>query len=675
MRYRKEIDGLRALAVLPVVFFHAGISFVSGGFVGVDIFFVISGFLITTNIIAEKEAGSFSLLTFYERRIRRILPALFVVMACCIPLAWLWLLPNDLRSFSQSLIAASTLVPNYFFYRTSGYFDTTNELKPLLHTWSLGVEEQYYLIFPLLILVLWRFGKWRIWWMLALIGLTSLILAQWISSISPTFSFYMLPTRGWEILVGALAAIYLRNQTPYFHASENQNKSICEAMSLLGVLLIVYAVLTFDNQTPMPGIYALIPTMGAVLLLVCATNSTFIGKALASRALVGIGLISYSLYLWHQPLLAFARYRLVEPLSTAMTIAILMTTLGLAFLSWKYVERPFRDKKLIVRKSVFISSSVLAAAFIVVGAVGVMSKGMPSRMPDAVLQAMEKTELDGKLRDDGGCNLQKNEYAHARCIKGAKQTEPQFVLMGDSHAAILAHELGAAFEKAGISFMQRTKNSCPFARGLTMSSSNNCDKYLTEYLKEMNAAQGPNTYIIASRWSYYAKGQHAESGGVAISRRRFSAGAVPVDASEEARGRSIIQSYVESISFLLGTGKKVILIYPIPAHQWDVPRRWARTMTSNEEKQLEISIEYALVVQQDAAIAKAFDALGLHENLTRIRPDKILCNTFIANRCVATDNERLLYIDDNHLSNHGARLIVEEIMHHLENPIAIRSED
>jgi peptidoglycan/LPS O-acetylase OafA/YrhL len=209
MDYRPEIDGLRALAVLPVILFHAGFETFSGGFVGVDVFFVISGYLITTIILKELEQDDFSIARFYERRARRILPALFLVMFVCIPFAWLWLLPDDMQRFSQSLVAVSTFVSNLLFWQESGYFDTAAELKPLLHTWSLAVEEQYYVLFPLFLVLVWPFGKRWILVLLALGAVLSLSLAEWGSFRRPAATFYLLPTRGWELLLGALIAFYL----------------------------------------------------------------------------------------------------------------------------------------------------------------------------------------------------------------------------------------------------------------------------------------------------------------------------------------------------------------------------------------------------------------------------------------------------------------------------------
>jgi peptidoglycan/LPS O-acetylase OafA/YrhL len=255
--YRQEIDGLRALAVVSVILFHAGFEAFSGGFVGVDVFFVISGYLITSIILTQKAAGTFSLLNFYERRARRILPALFVVMAACIPFAWLWLLPNDMKDFSQSLVAVSVFASNILFWRESGYFDTAAELKPLLHTWSLAVEEQYYVLFPLFLLVMWRFAKRWTMPTLAVIAAGSFALAQWGANNKPSAAFFLLPARGWEIAIGALVAFYFAR-----YPKQQLQRSVQEAGGVVGLLMIVYAILTYSKSTPFPSAYALAPVLG-----------------------------------------------------------------------------------------------------------------------------------------------------------------------------------------------------------------------------------------------------------------------------------------------------------------------------------------------------------------------------------------------------------------------------
>jgi len=247
MDYRREIDGLRALAVLPVILFHAGFETFSGGFVGVDVFFVISGYLITTIILAELEQGKFSIVNFYERRARRILPALFLVMLVCIPFAWFWLLPSDMKDFSKSLVAVSVFASNILFWRESGYFDTAAELKPLLHTWSLAVEEQYYVLFPLFLMLFWKLGKRWILVTLGVVFVASLAVAQWAAYEKQAAAFYLLPTRGWELLIGAFSAFYLSKVN-----REEFGKGLSEVAGWLGVALIMSAVFSYSKTPPFP---------------------------------------------------------------------------------------------------------------------------------------------------------------------------------------------------------------------------------------------------------------------------------------------------------------------------------------------------------------------------------------------------------------------------------------
>tara|TARA_B110000003_G_C16633176_1_gene527432 strand:- start:377 stop:2281 length:1905 start_codon:yes stop_codon:yes gene_type:complete len=361
MKYRAEIDGLRALAVLPVILFHAGFEFFSGGFVGVDVFFVISGYLITTIIISEMAEGSFSIVNFYERRARRILPALFFVMATCLPFAWLWLLPNDLKDFGQSLVAVSTFSSNFLFFIEGGYFGTAPELKPLLHTWSLAVEEQYYILFPIFLMLTWRFGiKW-ILILLSIVFLISLGVAQWGAYNHPNGAFFLLPTRGWEILVGVFAAFYLNYNTHLKSHTVNQ------ALSLLGFGMIVYSIAAFNETTPFPSLYALIPTIGTGLLILCAVPKTYVHKLLSVKFIVGVGLISYSTYLWHQPLLAFARLRVLGELSDLTLIILCFASLVMAWFSWKFVETPFRLKTKVGRRTTFKFALTFALFFSLTG--------------------------------------------------------------------------------------------------------------------------------------------------------------------------------------------------------------------------------------------------------------------------------------------------------------------
>ena len=355
MKYRPEIDGLRALAVLPVIFFHAGFSWFSGGYVGVDIFFVISGYLITTIIINEMDGSRFYLLNFYERRARRILPALFFVMLVATPLAIYSLTPYGLKEFGQSLISTSTFSSNILFFLKSGYFETSAELKPLIHTWSLAVEEQYYILFPLLLMITKAWNRKLMFFFLCLMFLASLSLAHWATVYSQdpqviSASFFLLPTRGWELLLGVAAAFYIQA------GNTIQSSFLKQFAGIAGLFLIIFSISAFDKYTPFPSLFTLAPTLGALLLILGATQGTWAYKILSSRSIVFLGLISYSTYLWHQPIFAFSRQIMLGELSEITLLLLSFFSIGMGYLSWKWIEQPFRDKKRFSQISIFILS-------------------------------------------------------------------------------------------------------------------------------------------------------------------------------------------------------------------------------------------------------------------------------------------------------------------------------
>ena len=368
MKYRAEIDGLRALAVLPVILFHAGFEWFSGGFVGVDIFFVISGYLITTIIISEMAEDKFSIVNFYERRARRILPALFFVMIMCLPFAILWLAPSDLKDFGQSLISTATFSSNILFWWERGYFGTAIEFKPLLHTWSLAVEEQYYIFFPIFLLLSWKLGIKKLLLLLIIIFLISLSLAH-IASVYGVFdriitgSFYLIPTRAWELLIGVFIAFYFK----YFQVNIPQIAN--QILSLIGFGMIIFSIVFFDKETPFPSLYTLIPTIGTALLIVSAKPNTIMHRFLSIKYVVFIGLISYSAYLWHQPMFAFTKHRFSNEISDFLIIFLCLSSLFLAYISWRWIEKPFRKKNKITQKGIFNFSIAGIMTFIFLGSI------------------------------------------------------------------------------------------------------------------------------------------------------------------------------------------------------------------------------------------------------------------------------------------------------------------
>lgn len=456
MEYRREIDGLRAIAVLPVILFHAGFKAFEGGFIGVDVFFVISGYLITTIILSDMNKGNFSIITFYERRARRILPVLFFVMLCCLPFAWFWLMPNHLKDFSQSLTAVSAFSSNILFLRESGYFGTEAELKPLLHTWSLSVEEQYYVLFPLFLMALWKLRKRWIFGSLMVVGAISLVIAQWGAYNKPSATFFLLPTRGWEIAIGALIAFYFLYKKEQSEIISS-HKIMSEVFGSLGLALIVYSIFVFDKTTPFPSLYALIPTVGTALIIIFSTSKTMVGRVLSTKAIVGIGLISYSTYLWHQPLFVFARCRSLKEPSVALLLALTIMSIVLAYFSWRFVEMPFRDKKIFSRKKIFTFSVVGSVLFASTGLAGHIANGFSNRTNYkglALNQISEKIVVNQGLNSicDGKFTLSPN------C---RTSDEPEILVWGDSFARHLVQGILASNPQAKI--IQMTKSSCgPF---------------------------------------------------------------------------------------------------------------------------------------------------------------------------------------------------------------------
>lgn len=478
MRYRREIDGLRAVAVLPVILFHTGLEALSGGFVGVDVFFVISGYLITGIILADLEDKRFSLLHFYERRARRILPALFTVILASLPAAWVLLPPVYLKDFAQSVVSVAVFSSNILFWQESGYFNTAAELKPLLHTWSLAVEEQYYLVFPLFLIVVWRMGRLATGVAMVALGLGGFLLADWLVGSQPAAAFFLLPTRGWELLSGALLAVVLPVRPVAGLA-----RGLREAAGGLGLALVAYAVATYDHTTPFPSRYTLLPVVGTMLLIAFATAESAVGRILGHRSLVGIGLISYSAYLWHQVLFAFAKQSGATARGHGVLIGLVGATIGLAYVSWRWVEQPFRDRSRISGQRVLAAASAGSFLFLGVGVYGHRANGFPGRLADdratfldqfensiPAWRYFERVDLLTEFREN--CNF----FDLDRYRRGASSTVPRatigsechvrdptkpraVLLWGDSHATHLYPGLQASLPSAW-QILQVTSSGC-----------------------------------------------------------------------------------------------------------------------------------------------------------------------------------------------------------------------
>ena len=612
MDYRREIDGLRALAVLPVIFFHSGFETFSGGFVGVDIFFVISGYLITTIILTELENSKFSIINFYERRARRILPALFFVMLFCIPFAWFWLLPIDMKDFSKSLIAVSVFMSNIFFWLETGYFVTAAELKPLLHTWSLAVEEQFYILFTLFLMLFWKLGKRLILVTLGIAFFASLALAEWASYAKPFAAFYLLPTRGWELLIGAFAAFYL-SQTN----SKRFGRVVSEIGGWLGIALIFYAVFSFSKTTPFPGLYALIPTLGVLLIILFATQQTTVGRFIGNKVFVGVGLISYSAYLWHQPLFALARHRSSSEPSQIVFLVLSLFAIILAYFSWKFIEVPFRKSDVITRKHVFSLTFFFILFFVFIGYFGTVRNGFESRFNRVLFGDIGHIEFhkytDKKYFDCEPKSIAENAlswHSFLRC-KQSKQGTPEIILLGDSHAEHLF--LG-----------------------------------LAEYIPNKNIAYyilGEKPYVevkdfkhIFDEILYNNKPQHI------ILTMHF------ID-RVDTQGSGLYDGFSRTIESLIKVGKSVTLVGNVPRFNQD-PSLCVYSVSWKLNTSCFLSLKD--VERQQLIYDNILKRLGEEYGLTYLPIYKDLCADDV---CGMSNGKSILYRDNNHLNIIGSKLV------------------
>ncbi|WP_395675289.1 acyltransferase family protein [Inquilinus sp.] len=493
--YRKDIDGLRAVAIVPVVLYHAGLSVLGGGFIGVDVFFVISGYLITSILADEIGRGDVSILGFYERRARRIFPALFVMLLVSIVVSAAILLPFDLRAFSRSVIATVSFTSNILFHLESGYFAAPSELKPLLHTWSLAVEEQFYILFPILLVLLSRTGRRTRNAALVAIAALSFAVNLWGVRPHPSATFYLLPARAWELLLGSLLAL---NILPV-----PAGRGLREIAAALGLALIGTGMLTLSAADPFPGWNATLPCIGAALIIWAGIGGDSLGgRLLGLQPLVFVGRISYSLYLWHWPVIVFVKYTTNRALSPAEAGIAVAVSLVAATLSWRFIEQPFRGKNRFTRRGIFTASAMAAALLLSVGAVGYGTKGWPQRFPEAlpiIAKYAEYPASFGMLRRDT-CFLREDQpaadYDRNACYGGAS---PDVLIWGDSLAAHLYRGLSAQASRARLTIGQATQSLCAPVLNLPAYYIAGC-KAFNDRILGLIRQDPPRTVILAGRW-------------------------------------------------------------------------------------------------------------------------------------------------------------------------------
>ncbi|WP_114327622.1 acyltransferase family protein [Candidatus Colwellia aromaticivorans] len=647
MKYRVEIDGLRAFAVLPVILYHAGFSGFSGGFVGVDIFFVISGYLITSIIVSDLEQNKFSIINFYERRARRILPALSFMLIMTTLASYILMPAELLKEFSQSLVSVVVFASNIFFFLEIDYFSLASDEMPLLHTWSLAVEEQYYIFFPLMLAWLWFLGKRKVLGVIIGLSVLSLMLSQyWVMNGQADMAFFWIFSRAWELFVGAILVFIPKNTLTT--AKLNNVLAVC------GLILIVLAVTFFETNTPHPSVYTLVPVIGTLLIIRFANSNNLVGRLLAHKFFVSIGLISYSLYLWHQPIFAFLRMKSVGEPSLAIFCLAIALSIVMAIVSYKYIETPYRNKTLYNRKRIFQLSFLSLSVFMCIGLVGHFGKGFEQRYS---LPSYSDTIVYSPKREK--CHTKGTDYLKPTQACTYFGDEITWASLGDSHTVEPAYALAEKLQEHDQGLLQLSFSGCLPALSYSAPEAG-CTKWLNDSVSYLENNKQIKNVLVGFR---YSGGLYGE--GVDHFPEIPTRVILQLKGYEEASAEQLLELYWQNLTQLLtrlqNAGKKVYLLYPIP--ELPVHINKATTAFSIFSREPIIDLERATTreyyLQRNRFILNKLDSLTYDTDLVAIRPLDILCDS---EYCPAVYEGKALYFDDDHLSLEGSRIVIEKII-------------
>jgi peptidoglycan/LPS O-acetylase OafA/YrhL len=639
--YRPDIDGLRALCITSVVMFHAGFSGWSGGFVGVDIFFVISGFLITSLIGRQIVTQKFNLLDFYERRVRRLLAPTIPVIIVATLFALFFYTGSDFMKYWRSLIHFVIYGSNWFFMGETGYFVTPPEASPLLHTWSLSVEEQFYLVFPVLLLALLRFPRWAPWVLLALTGLSLAYSQLEIAYGSFDRAFFSSLSRFWEILLGALLALVLPAGT------EGAGRAALQ-MRAVGLAMIAAAVFLYGPSTPSPGIAALLPVGGALLLLAASPDCRDpLCTLLASSPMVHLGKISYSLYLWHWPVLGATRMLVGERNDGSIVLAIALSV-ALAELSYRFVEQPIRSRRKLARqRDMAVLLAFTSTITVAIAAVGLASRDLPLRFPPEVVTAVERARIWNEVPK--GCYSTINEtHSNRSFCKFGKSPGHTIDLMlwGDSHAIALFAALRKYADHRGLTLGFAGRYSCPPLLNTPdsgrVAEARECVAFNNAVIPFIRDNDIP-VVVLASFWANQQRGLIAE----------------PSEGAHEPALKRTLDAL---------TGRDIIIIEQVPwlkgnaISAYVVRSRLGSTVDTAAVRLSEHRERQRLTVE-------AMDRIALRDKIFRIDPAQGLCDD---ERCLTQSGGKLLYRDDQHLSVDGSLFLYPFLETELDRVLASR---
>jgi len=620
LRYRPEIDGMRALAVLPVCWFHLGLPGCPGGFVGVDVFFVISGYLMAALISQELRTGTFSFARFYERRARRLLPALFAMLLFVAVAASVLVTPRLFSDVGAMIAAAVLFTSNLVLWRMSAnYFNPATDWNPLVHTWSLGVEEQFYIVFPVFLILLWKLRPGVRLPLILVVALLSLLLSVWGIHNAPTASFYLLPMRAWELLLGSVVALT--------GVRFKSRPVLCG----VGVTLIVGAMLLFNSETPFPGATALLPCVGTALLLAFGAES----QVLSLPPLRFIGKISYSLYLWHWPLLVLVtRYTVYSP-TPALKCALLLASIVIAYASWRWIEQPFRQKGATL---VWAATSV-AAVLVVFGSFALSTGGWPQRFPGYALISMQR-QLAAEAADRPWEIYQQQHHAQCFSVHAANwRAAPCYLTRGGTENVLLWGDSFAAAYSAGffnrpqlpLNVLQYTSPQCPPLLGYSAASRPEC-KDFDARIAGIVRSNNITTVVMAANWSAYLK------------RRKIE-----------------ITDISRTAAFLKGLHVRVILVGQSPVFPFPYPDAYFYQTFGTAQA----AVDYYAPSEADPNLNQRLAAGAATDIDAFFDPSLVLCR---GRECVFRRDNRYLVLDFGHFSRYGSNIVVSALLNTLTGP-------
>ncbi len=670
MQYRRDIDGLRAIAIIPVILFHTGLNLFSGGFVGVDVFFVISGFLITSVILNDINNNSFTITNFYIRRVKRLFPALFTMIFFVLIFGYFYLASPHYQKLGSSAASAIFSVSNIYFWRnTGGYFANAIESMPLLHTWSLGVEEQYYIFYPILLIIIAKFFKKR--FLPFLIAIT--IISFWINIYEiykhPNATFYLFPPRAWELMIGGILAIG--------YPKKINNKVLNNLISLIGLSLILYSVFFFNSQTRFPGYYALIPCIGAFLIIYANTcdNENFVSKLLKNKILVWIGLISYSLYLWHWPFVSFTKYisfyikNSEKYLWIYMSLAILITFI-FAQLSYKYIEQPIRRRDYRSNPKILFIPTIIAMIFICLLGYWInKTRGLINIRFNGDMYKIANGSYDYNMnRNKFMCPRKYNVKWSLFPDLGVKNKENyDFVLFGDSHAEAISKAFDLFAKKYGLKgkLISLTGN-IPFY-GVSRNGRYCYKKEVKDILFDKVFKHKIKNIFLVGRWAIYIKNLYRHEPGNRFIVIYDNVSGVLYNYNYEEQLKVFKRGLKRTLELLKKNGiQRVFILADVPPIGWNVPCSLStkylisKYISKNHLIKLE-SPSLDDYLNREKEVMEIFKSMKNKFNFYLIKTYTI----FFKNPLHSTilDKEGYpLYFDDDHLSHKGDYFVYQNLI-------------